>query len=113
MSARSRAWVSRWTWIERLIKHDPKALDLLDRATVGPQGAHRYIVTVSEPTRGHARQYALRRLRKDRPDLHARVLAGEMKPHRALVAARLATMKQGEKKADTPMAYLNRKRPSF
>ena len=29
----------------------------------------------------------LRRLRKDRPDIHARVLAGELSPHGGMVAA--------------------------
>ena len=34
-----------------------------------------------------SRQAAIRRLSKDRPDLHARVLSGELKPHRAMVEA--------------------------
>ena len=36
---------------------------------------------------GNTRAYALRRLRKSRPDLHQRVLAGEISPHAAMVAA--------------------------
>ncbi len=74
-------------------------LDALDQATVGkqgnPTGANQYTesgngnnVTVSthdEPVRGNANTYALRKLRKDRPDLHARVIAGEISPHAPLV----------------------------
>jgi hypothetical protein len=36
---------------------------------------------------GTSRDAALRRLRKDRPDLHQRVLAGELTPHAAMKAA--------------------------
>lgn len=37
--------------------------------------------------RGTSREYALRRLRKDAPKLHARVLSGQMSPHAAMVQA--------------------------
>jgi len=40
-----------------------------------------------ESPTGNARQYALRRLKKSRPDLHARVLAGELSPNKAMVEA--------------------------
>jgi hypothetical protein len=36
---------------------------------------------------GNSRAAALRRLRKDRPDLHARILAGEISAHAAMVEA--------------------------
>ncbi len=36
---------------------------------------------------GNSASSALRRLRKDRPDLHARVLADELSPHAAMVEA--------------------------
>jgi len=36
---------------------------------------------------GNTRAAALRRLRKDRPDLHKRVLDGELSPHAAMVEA--------------------------
>ena len=36
---------------------------------------------------GNDPQYALRRLRTQRPDLHARVLAGDLSPHGAMVEA--------------------------
>lgn len=41
----------------------------------------------SAPT-GTAKDAALRRLRKDRPDLHAEVLAGKKSPHAAMVEAK-------------------------
>src|SRR5262245_6274034 len=40
-------------------------------------------VTLSE--RGNSPSYALARLRKDRPDIHARVLAGELSPHAGMI----------------------------
>jgi hypothetical protein len=36
---------------------------------------------------GTSRAAALRRLRKDRPDIHARVLAGELSPHAGMIEA--------------------------
>ena len=36
---------------------------------------------------GNSRAAFLRRLRKDRPDLHARVLAGELSPHAGMIEA--------------------------
>jgi hypothetical protein len=44
-------------------------------------------VHASERPSGNSRAVFLRRLRKDRPDLHARVLAGELTPHAGMVAA--------------------------
>jgi hypothetical protein len=81
--------------IRRLVGGDPKAVDLLDRALQRPDGGdHRsdeYKATVDNvngvrPT-GNSEAAALRRLRKDRPDLHARVIKGEMKAHAAMVEA--------------------------
>jgi hypothetical protein len=40
-----------------------------------------------ESPTGTSREAALRRLRKDRPDLHEQVLSGELTPHRAMVVA--------------------------
>jgi hypothetical protein len=36
---------------------------------------------------GNSAAYAIRRLRKDRPDIHARVLAGELTPHAGVIEA--------------------------
>jgi hypothetical protein len=40
-----------------------------------------------EPVRGNSNTYALRKLRKDRPDLHEQVVSGEKSPHAAMVEA--------------------------
>jgi hypothetical protein len=44
----------------------------------------------SEPKAGNSAGYALRRLSRDRPDLHAQVIAGEVTPHGAMVLAGFA-----------------------
>jgi hypothetical protein len=43
--------------------------------------------TPKSPERGTSRQYAIRKLRNDAPELHARVLAGEISANRAMVEA--------------------------
>lgn len=78
--------------LRRLCAEDKKALDALDRATGHNQGERTDLldniqeVSVGAPS-GTSAARALRRLRKDRPDLHARVLAGEASPHGAMVEA--------------------------
>ncbi len=67
------------------------ALDALDRATVGRHGSNQYTkrkpteqydnVTLPKPDTGNSNTYALRKLRKARPDLHERVLGGKISPH--------------------------------
>ncbi len=54
-----------------------------------PEGFKLYIVQLETPKypSGHSCERALRRLRKDRPDLHARVLSDELSPHAAMVEA--------------------------
>jgi hypothetical protein len=42
----------------------------------------------------------MRRLRKDRPDIHARVLAGELTPHAGMIEAGLR--KKTERKKQGP-----------
>lgn len=54
-----------------------------------------------EQAHGNARTYALRRLRESRPDLHARVLAGELSPHAGMIAA-------GFRQRETPLTTLHR-----
>ncbi len=62
-------------------------MDLIDQVTVAPHGGdhskNNNVNLASDKPVGNERQYALRRLRKDRPDLHERVLAGELSPHAA------------------------------
>ena len=89
--------------LKRLCHEDMEALDLIDRVTVAEQGApagnrnavkletNASIVSVcsgeTEVQHGNTRQYALRKLRKDAPELHAKVLAGEVSPHQAMIEA--------------------------
>jgi hypothetical protein len=76
-----------------MCRRDPEALDLLDQALQGRQGERTDLVDnvhdVEEVERpaGNTSAAALRRLRKDAPELHARVLAGELSPHAAAVEA--------------------------
>ena len=87
--------------LKKLCRDNVQAIDAIDRVTIGSQGApignnnaasdktNRDNITVcfEEPERGTSAAYALRRLRTSRPDLHARVLAGELSPHAASVEA--------------------------
>jgi hypothetical protein len=77
--------------IKRICADDPEAVNLLDEAIGSHQGERTdFVDTINEveprPDGTSAKQ-ALRRLRKDRPDLHARVLARELSPHRAMIEA--------------------------
>lgn len=74
--------------VKRIVRDDPEALDLLDRATVARQGRptgnpDNVSVSGADLEHGHSRQYALRKLRRDAPEVHARVLAGELSAHAA------------------------------
>jgi hypothetical protein len=82
--------------LQRLCK-GTKAEDLLDQAIQGKQGnptgnnQHKRgnfdnVQDSSAPT-GNSRTSALRRLRKDRPDLHAQVLEKKLSPHAAMLQA--------------------------
>jgi hypothetical protein len=65
-------------------------LDLIDQEVKGKHGGDHgnqhtggkdnNVILATNPT-GNERSYALRRLRKDRPDLHKKVIAFEMSPH--------------------------------
>jgi adenine-specific DNA methylase len=76
--------------LNRLCRDDVAALDAFDRATRRTAGRPKKgdIVT-HKAARGNTKEYALARLRRERPDLHTRVLDGELSPHRAMVAAGL------------------------
>lgn len=81
--------------IRRVVSDDPEAVDLLDRALQNPVGRHhdsddiRISQSVSQSSKdaGTSRDYALRRLRADAPELHGEVLAGNLSAHRAMVKA--------------------------
>jgi hypothetical protein len=70
------------------------AIDAATKHGAGnPTGANQYqsgtVDNIHDSTRpdGTSRQAALRKLRRDAPALHARVLAGELSAHAAMVAA--------------------------
>lgn len=80
--------------LQDLCRGDTEALDLLDQVAQQPAGGDRRsddfkrdIVTLDPNPRGNSESGALRRLRKDAPELHAEVLAGHMSAHRAMVQA--------------------------
>jgi len=89
-------------------------LNLIDQVTQGKPGAPEgnqnargektpldNIQGCPAPT-GTSRDAALRRLRKDRPDLHAKVISGEKTAHRAMVEA-------GFRQEPTPMELAQQK----
>lgn len=71
--------------VRRIVSDKVVVLDLLDQALQGKVGAHSNNVT--RTPKGNSSDAALRRLRKDRPDLHAEVLHGNLSAHAAAVAA--------------------------
>lgn len=85
--------------LRRLCHADLEALDVLDRAiqdecrdgrSQGPQssgGGNDNVIAHRSSQGGNSREYAMRRLRKDRPDLHAAVLGGKLTFNRAMVVA--------------------------
>lgn len=78
--------------IRRIVANDPEVIDLLDRVHDPRPGFRSDLVdNINEVDRpaGTSAEQAIRRLRKDRPDLHAEVLAGTLSPHKAMVKAGL------------------------
>lgn len=76
--------------LRRLCRDDMAALDALDRATANPN--HRPDKSLESndlsPTpQENTTPGTLRRLRKDAPDLHQRVLGGELSPNAAAIEA--------------------------
>ena len=76
--------------LKRICPGQVEVLDLILQATQGKHGGdhgNQYtagkfdnIKLATEPQTGTNRTYALRRLRKDRPDLHKKVIAGKFTP---------------------------------
>src|SRR5262249_46542334 len=72
-------------------------VDAADRLNLRPRGRPGNVyneksdVHVSKRPSGNSRAAFLRRLRKDRPDIHARVLAGELSPHAGMIEAGFRT----------------------
>lgn len=74
--------------LKRVCANDKDVLDLIDRETTNPVGANQHTHNISTHLRhGTSEQYALRKLRRDAPTLHARVLSRELSAHAAMVEA--------------------------
>lgn len=88
--------------LERICGDDMEALTMIDHATARKKGRpekeesilseqetnhHNIMIKGQHDAQGTSRAYALRRLRIHRPDIHARVLAGELSPHRGMIEA--------------------------
>lgn len=76
--------------LKKVCRGEMEALDMIDRAMQGRQGERTdlfdNVKEVKAPT-GNSTDAALRRLRKDAPELHQRVLSGELSPNAAMVEA--------------------------
>jgi hypothetical protein len=82
--------------LKRTCSGDEEAIDLIDKAEKeAPAVFHGNQYTSGVVSNGHnttrpvgtTRQYALRKLRKGRPDLHALVLDKKLSPHAAMIEA--------------------------
>ncbi|HEX5997391.1 MAG TPA: hypothetical protein VFY84_19800 [Jiangellales bacterium] len=75
--------------VRRIVAGDREAGDLLDKALQNKAGRPETVANIHgiERPAGTSRDAAIRRLRKDRPDLHAEVLAGNLSAHAAAVQA--------------------------
>lgn len=75
--------------LDALCVDDMEIRSLIDKAYESIPGAHRPAPhnNVMRSEQGNSQSYALRKLRKDRPDLHEKVLAGELKPNAAMEEA--------------------------
>jgi hypothetical protein len=73
--------------LKRFVKDDPELVNLIDQATQGKRGHPLNGNNVTNRPEGNSAEKAIRRLRKDRPDLHADVIEGRKSPHAAMVEA--------------------------
>ncbi len=73
--------------VKRVVADVPETVDLLDRALQRPPSRHALDNIQGTAPSGTSREAGLRRLRKDRPDLHDEVLAGRLSTHAAMVKA--------------------------
>lgn len=87
-------------------------IDARDRANLRPRGRPGIVDTEkndinnSDRPTGTSAAAALRRLRKDRSDIHARVLAGELSPHAGMIEA--GFRKRGKSRAMSGLERLRR-----
>jgi hypothetical protein len=79
---------------EKRLPRDLDASHLIDQAVRNPHGGDRskvYNVQLEIP-KGNSRDRALHRLRDQRPDLHALVIADKLSAHRAMIEAGFRTL---------------------
>jgi hypothetical protein len=87
------------TQLDGLCAEDPPARAAIAQQQEAdhPKGRHHDNIMMSQ---GTSEGYALKRLHRERPDLHARVVAGELKANTAMVQAglrpRTLTVKPGD-----------------
>lgn len=108
--------------LRRLSADAPNVLDLIEQmrepSKRGDRRSKKFRdskddnVPFEKPARGNSKSYALRRLRETRPDLHQKVLTGEMFANEAMVAAGLrkkniSVAKDVESAARTLREHLN------
>jgi hypothetical protein len=80
--------------LKSLCRDNKAALDAIDKVTAFPTGTNQYSkgfdnvksLGIEAPV-GNSADYALRKLRADAPELHQRVIAGELSPHAAMKEA--------------------------
>lgn len=73
--------------IKRIVSDDAEANDLLDQALKNPTGRPHIDDNVHKRPSGNSSSSALRRLRKDAPELHTEVLEGRLTAHAAMLQA--------------------------
>lgn len=90
-----RGWSEQPDKIEAIIKSDIESLALFREAMVDGPGGDRQSesksisdnVTNALVVRGNSKSYTVSRLKRDRPDLFERVVAGELSANRAAIEA--------------------------
>lgn len=90
--------------VEKLIKDDPEAYEMFSEAVTGekgrpPKGQENHDNIMIKASQGTSKQYTLRRLKKERPDLYKKVVAGKL-------SANAAAKKAGWRPQKTPLDKL-------
>jgi hypothetical protein len=71
-----------------LCQHDTDVLDAIDKATQNPTGRPKSVNNINAlRPQGTSKAQALRRLRKDAPAIHAKVLKGELSANAGMIEA--------------------------
>lgn len=87
--------------VRHLLRYYPETLTLFEEYIAGETGTHTGPDNIRTTEYGTSLGYILRRLKKERPDLHARVCAGEL-------SANAAAIEVGFRKIATPLAIIDR-----